>query len=380
MKKILVISGFIISLLLIGYEASGQQNVGIGTTTPAYRLDVQSDPADNTTSIINSKVNYVGSLDVKAFQGFSVPASGFGIGGDFTGGFKGINALCQGGSYSAIPLYGIYSNATGTAGTRIGVIGTASGGTNNYGVWGTVNGGANNFGIYGQNTNLAGYAGYFDGRGLFLHELRTNDNLLVDDNEGIGTTTPNTKLQILNGSDCSLTTNGFIQLGASNSWNLILDDNEILGRNNGAGNDFFIQNDGGNVLMCSSKLGGVGVGITAGSSLAAGYILSVDGKIIAEEMRIQNSTNWPDYVFADHYHLMPLDELKKSIEVNKHLPNIPSAASVTHDGILVGDMQKKMTEKIEELTLYILDLNEMNKNQQAEIDQLKTAIAELKNK
>ncbi len=374
MKKILVISGYIISLLLMHHEATGQQNVGIGTSSPAYRLDVQSDPADNNTTIINSSVNYLGSLDVKAFHGFSVPASGFGIGGDFTGGFKGINALCQGGSYAGIPLYGVYSNATGTAGTRVGVIGTATGGTTNYGVWGTVNGGANNFGIYGQNINLTGYAGYFDGRGLFLHELRTNDNLLVDDNEGIGTTTPNTKLQILNGSDCSLTTNGFVQLGASNSWNLIMDDNEILARNNGAGNDFFIQNDGGNVLMCSSKLGGVGVGISAGTLLANGYILSVDGKIIAEEMRIQNSTNWPDYVFADHYHLMPLDELKKSIAVNKHLPNIPSSESVAKDGILVGDMQKHMMEKIEELTLYILDLNERNKNQQAEIDQLITKV------
>jgi hypothetical protein len=379
MNKCLFFSVAISFLLLNMENGFSQQNVGVGTTTPAYRLDVQGDPTDNAIVNINSKVNYAGSLDIKAIQGYSNPALGFGIGGSFTGGFKGIDAFCPGGSYSG-PLYGVYSNATGTAGTRIGILGTASGGAINYGVWGNVNGGANNYGIYGQNTNLSGYAGYFDGRGLFLHELRTNDNLLVDDNEGIGTTTPNTKLQILNGSDCSLTTNGFIQLGASNSWNLIMDDNEILARNNGVGNDFFIQNDGGNVLMCASKLGGVGIGITAGSSLANGYILSVDGKIIAEEMRIQNSTNWPDYVFAEQYHLMPLDELKKSIEKNKHLPNIPSASTVEHDGILVGDMQKHMMEKIEELTLYILDLNTLIKKQQSEIDQLKTSVEALKEK
>ena len=65
-----------------------------------------------------------------------------------------------------------------------------------------------------------------------------------------------------------------------------------------------------------------------------------------------------------------VEELKKSIAVNKHLPNVPSAETIEQDGILVGDMQKRMMEKIEELTLYVLDLNEINKKQQAEIDEL----------
>jgi len=359
----------------------GQENVGIGTASPSYRLDVQGNPANSSFVNINSRVNYAGNVDIRSVEGRSVTNSGFGIGGRFTGGYKGVDAIVEGGAYSSIPLYGVYSVANGTAGTRVGVYGQGTGGAANYGVWGFVNGGANHYGVFGQNTNLAGYAGYFDGRGLFLHELRTNDNLLVDDNLGISTTTPSTKLQILNGDDCSLTTNGFVQYGASNSWNLILDDNEILARNNGAGNDLFIQDSGGNVLMCASELGRVGIGITAGQNLANGYIFSVDGKIIAEEMRIQNSDNWPDYVFADHYDLMSLDELKKSIAINKHLPNVPSAETMEQDGILVGDMQKRMMEKIEELTLYVLDLNEINKKQQAEIDELKEKVkADVKEK
>ena len=96
--------------------------------------------------------------------------------------------------------------------------------------------------------------------------------------------------------------------------------------------------------------------------IAVGYNLSVAGKIIAEEMRVQLKASWPDYVFADDYKLMPIEELEKSIRQNKHLPNIPSAASVTAEkGFDLGDMNKRLLEKVEELTLYIIELNKGNK-------------------
>jgi len=104
-------------------------------------------------------------------------------------------------------------------------------------------------------------------------------------------------------------------------------------------------------------------------------MLAVDGKIIGEEMRIQNSNNWPDYVFAEEYDLMPLDELKQTIALQKHLPNIPPASVVEEEGILIGDMQKRMMEKIEELTLYILDLHESIKIQQSEIARLQADLS-----
>ena len=59
-----------------------------------------------------------------------------------------------------------------------------------------------------------------------------------------------------------------------------------------------------------------------------------------------------------------MSELDKFISVNKHLPNIPAAAAIEKEGMEVGDMQKKMMEKIEELTLYIIDL-------QKQIDSMK---------
>lgn len=91
--------------------------------------------------------------------------------------------------------------------------------------------------------------------------------------------------------------------------------------------------------------------------IATGYSLSVDGKIMAEDVTILNSTSWPDYVFENNYKRMNLDDLALFIQRNKHLPNIPSAAVVEKEGIHLAEMNKKLMEKVEELTLYIIELN-----------------------
>ena len=91
---------------------------------------------------------------------------------------------------------------------------------------------------------------------------------------------------------------------------------------------------------------------------ATGYALSVNGKIISQELKVQLNANWPDYVFQQHYQLIPLHDLKKFIAVNKHLPNIPPASEIEKNGLDVGDMQRRIIEKIEELTLYIFQLEE----------------------
>ena len=82
----------------------------------------------------------------------------------------------------------------------------------------------------------------------------------------------------------------------------------------------------------------------------------VNGTIRSKEIIVEN-VNWPDYVFADDYPLTSLHELEAFIHTHHHLPNIPSAAEVESNGQHVGEIQKKMMEKIEELTLHIIDLN-----------------------
>jgi hypothetical protein len=76
----------------------------------------------------------------------------------------------------------------------------------------------------------------------------------------------------------------------------------------------------------------------------------------AKELIIETQ-NWPDYVFGDQYKMLSLSEVESYIKLHKHLPNISSAAEMESHGVYVGEMQKKMMEKIEELTLYIIELN-----------------------
>jgi hypothetical protein len=91
---------------------------------------------------------------------------------------------------------------------------------------------------------------------------------------------------------------------------------------------------------------------------AFGYTLSVEGKVIATDFTTQSIGTWPDYVFAPGYQLRPLSELRNFIKTNQHLPNIPPAAEIEKNGVQLGDMSKKLMEKVEELTLYILQLEE----------------------
>ena len=125
---------------------------------------------------------------------------------------------------------------------------------------------------------------------------------------------------------------------------------------------FVIRTHGADQVFVDNT--GMSIATTAS---APGYRLRVGGKMICEEVLIKLEANWPDYVFEKNYRLPSFAELREYITENKHLPGIPSAAQVASEGVSVGDMQKRMMEKIEELTLYILDLEkqvrELKQNQ-----------------
>jgi len=84
--------------------------------------------------------------------------------------------------------------------------------------------------------------------------------------------------------------------------------------------------------------------------------LFVNGHIKAKEV-VVSQTGWPDFVFDENYNLPKLEDTEKFIKENKHLPNVPSAKTVEENGAGVAEMQKIMMQKIEELTLHIIDLN-----------------------
>ncbi len=166
-----------------------------------------------------------------------------------------------------------------------------------------------------------------------------------DGNVGIANNDPLTRLHIASGQDAGLanTQNGFIMLGTATGGNVVIDNNEIIARNNGAVSTLFMQNNGGTVQI-------------GNEAVPTGYTLSVAGKAICTELRVQLTGAWPDYVFDEKYKLPDFNTLRNYIKENKHLPNIPAAKDIEKSGMEVGDMQRRMMEKIEELTLYVLEL------------------------
>ena len=131
-----------------------------------------------------------------------------------------------------------------------------------------------------------------------------------------------------------------------------------------------IMDSGGDVLLVPQEHGKVGIGVTSIGFLPDGYLLAVDGKAIFEEVRVELSGAWPDYVFADDYALTPLASLKQEIDQYGHLPGIPSAETVESQGFDLGDMQRRLLEKVEELTLYMIQADK-------EISQLKDHVKRL---
>ncbi len=96
--------------------------------------------------------------------------------------------------------------------------------------------------------------------------------------------------------------------------------------------------------------------------------LTVAGDISAQEIRVEASAGGADFVFADDYRLLPLQEVEQFIIENKHLPDIAPADSMIQNGISVSEMQIKLLQKIEELTLYVIEQEKRNEKQQNLID------------
>ena len=127
----------------------------------------------------------------------------------------------------------------------------------------------------------------------------------------------------------------------------------------GGGSNSSIWSEAGSVASYSGDVG-IGTG-----SVPSGYKLAVEGKIRTREIRVDQDT-WPDYVFKEDYDLPTLEEIQKHIVEKGHLPNIPSANEVQANGVELGEMNKLLLEKIEELTLYILQLKKENQQTRKE--------------
>lgn len=99
------------------------------------------------------------------------------------------------------------------------------------------------------------------------------------------------------------------------------------------------------------------------------YKLAVDGLLVAKEVYVTASNwAWPDFVFEENYDLPSLEHIEAKVRSDKHLPGIPSAAEVQKNGVNMGELQMKLLQKVEELTLYVIDQQKQIKTLQSQLD------------
>ncbi|HEX2920401.1 MAG TPA: hypothetical protein VHO50_04465 [Bacteroidales bacterium] len=168
-------------------------------------------------------------------------------------------------------------------------------------------------------------------------------------NVGIGTSSPNTKFHVYasgGGMEYHPGTDNYFEF--IDRYNTQASVNTRFYTRNG----YFAFHTGGySERLRITDDGNVGIGTTDPGN----YRLNVSGKIRADEIVV--NTSGADFVFDPGYNLPELAEVEKYIEENKHLPDVASAYEMQTDGMSVSEMQTKMLQKIEELTLYIIELN-----------------------
>lgn len=187
-----------------------------------------------------------------------------------------------------------------------------------------------------------------DGDGIAPVEVIPNASLRVT-NEGSNNSGSNT-----NGDNN--TTNDSSTNQSSDASDANATDNTNSSGNDGSANDTTTAS-GSTIWTKTNNIASYSNQVAIGrNNVPAGFQLAVQGKIITDEVRVELVQNWPDYVFESDYQMRSIEELKNYIKNNGHLPNIPSAQVIQNKGYELGDMNKKLLEKIEEITLYIIQL------------------------
>jgi hypothetical protein len=144
---------------------------------------------------------------------------------------------------------------------------------------------------------------------------------------------------------------------------------------------FWLQNGNNETIMKARVDGKIAIGTT---DFSGNHKLRVEGSIGAREIKVEIN-GWSDFVFENNYELRPLEEVEQHINEKGHLPEIPSEAEVVENGINLGEMNAKLLQKIEELTLYLIEQNKelktqksQNQAQQELIEQLLQEVSSLK--
>jgi hypothetical protein len=229
---------------------------------------------------------------------------------------------------------------------------------------------ANNGGVYfntGQNLFIgqtaANVLGFSNGT---TRMVVTNTGAV-----GIGTISPTTRLDISGsgGSNVDLKVNGCIKTGdATNQGGVWLNGSQTMFIGNFNSDKLGLFSNGA-YRLAIDNIGNVGIGTEFPDAK-----LAVKGKIHTQELKVDlNGAVAPDYVFDKDYELLSLKEVKSYIDANHHLPEVPSAKEFEASGVNVGEMNLLLLKKIEELTLYVINLQSQTDLQRKEIEKLKSS-------
>jgi len=202
-------------------------------------------------------------------------------------------------------------------------------------------------------------------QGYRMVYLNTNgSSYLNGGNLGIGTDAPQNKLDVRESSD----SNTYLTIQNNTIGTIFGSGGTSIGLAGTITHHDFALYTNLTERMRVTNTGNVGIG-TADTK---GYKLAVAGNMIAESVKVKLQTAWPDFVFAKSYAFPSLKETETHIKEKGHLPGIPSAAEVKANGIDLGEMNAKLLQKIEELTLHLIEQNKEIKVLKKEVKLLKS--------
>ncbi|MDD6209949.1 MAG: hypothetical protein PUB21_05015 [Bacteroidales bacterium] len=216
---------------------------------------------------------------------------------------------------------------------------------------------------------------------------------LKGDKLGIGTNSPTEKLVLYNGTALQTVTQ------YANASTGLGNDKGFLVGIEAAGNGFVFHRNNTFIKFGTNGVehmrilgnGNIGIGTTAptkklevNGDIKAGKVTAtgatVQGTIEAEKVIITKNVTGADFVFAPDYKLPELQTVEEHIKEKQHLPEIPSAAEMVEKGVDMAELNIKLLQKVEELTLYIIDQNKRIEKQNQDITSLMEEVNSLKSK
>ncbi len=380
------------------FPAAG--NVGIGTASPGAKLSVVGGGGGTIDLVVNGRIQ---TGDASGAGGIWLNSAQTAFVGDVGGASPGFYNYAVGWGFVMRPN-GNVGIGTTNPGTKVEVVdsgGTYQIGTNSVywsgfkttaptGIWGFQQSERAFFGlagnIYGRGFSanaIAVFNGSATAEDVALYNRNGSDAgvlvLKASGNVGIGTAAPGAKLDVA----------GNILLSGGRSTILTTGDNTTTDRggiqfvtyDNGTTNIWTPTDQGGYPKDSTIRLGGFGsfnsntLNLAVSGAMGIGTTtmtekLNVNGRIRAKEVIVE--TNWSDFVFDPGYRLTPLAQVEQQIRTEKHLPGIPSAQEVASGGVSIGDMQAKLLQKIEELTLHVIEQQKLLVRQEDRIRRLET--------